>query len=421
MFVEKLKANYLKNNAVLKADFMAGIIVALVLIPQALAYANLAGLPVKYGLYTAVIPCILAALFGSSKYLSTGPVALISVTCYSIIAPLSSVGSDNYIILASILCLLSGLFVLVFAFLRIDKIITKIDPVIFKSFTNAIGVFIIFTQFRKILNFKSDMIFGALLEIDFIFFVIAGVLIFLLRKLIPKLPAIPLVIILLSFLSYIISFYGIDLRGVGNVNNIFSLELHFFAIKLKDVINLLPGAFFISLLSTIEVYSAAKIVAEKNNDFFNLKQELIGQGITGILSSFVGCYPASGSFSRTALNFTSGARTKFSSIVAGVAVIVLVQLMGRFFVYLPFAVLHAVIVCSVIKLIDFRIYIKCYNSDRKKFYPALFTLIITLLLPHGFIWGIVIGFLFSLIFKVVDKDYKFIKKSKVIKIKSEVL
>ena len=139
------------NSKNFRADLIAGIIVAVVLIPQSIAYAQLAGLPAQYGLYSAVIPCIIAALTGASSHLSTGPVALISITVHSVLSQHAKPHSEEYIKLAGALCLLSGIIMLAFSLLKLGRFIQKTNHAIIKGFSNGIAIMVIFSQLNKIL------------------------------------------------------------------------------------------------------------------------------------------------------------------------------------------------------------------------------------------------------------------------------
>lgn len=395
----------LKNPAVLRADFIAGLTVALVLIPQSMAYAQLAGLPAYFGLYISFMPVMVAALWGSSKQLGTGPVAVVSLMTATALAPVvggTAISNPelavSYIALAMFLSFLVGVFQLSLGVFRLGVVVNFLSHPVIVGFTNAAAIVIGLSQVSKIFGVKmpgdsSDhflhRIWGVLQQLGethlptLVVGVSALLGIWLLRKYAPRLPGVLLVVATTIAVSWLIDFEA-AFQGavVGRVpEGLPSLGMP--AFSMEKALTLLPSAIVIALVGFMEAISIAKAMAAKSKDRIDPNQELIGQGMANIVGSFTQSFPASGSFSRSAVNFNAGALTGFSSVVTGLLVLVTLLFLTPLLYHLPQAVLAAVIMMAVVNLINFPAIKHAWHAQKHDGIAAMVTFVCTLgFAPH---------------------------------------
>ncbi len=397
-------ANYKKSY--FKKDFLAGLIVAIMLIPQGMAYAMLAGLPPVIGLYAATIPAIIYALFGTSRQLSVGPVALVSIIVFSGVSTLADPGTEEYISLVLLLMLLIGLIQFLLGFLRLGFIVNFISHAVMSGFISAAAVIISFSQLEHLLgiNIESDNIFLIFIEalsrlneiniVVFILGIISTLILILFKKYLPNVPG-PLVVVILSMLVVYLGqlqTYGVTI--VGNVPQ----GLPGFStpnINFDSVIKLLPIALTISFIGFMESISMGKVIASKQNYNINPSKELVGLGLANAIGSFFSAYPVTGSFSRSAVNYESGARTQLSSIMTALFIILTLLFFTNFFYYLPQTVLGAIIIVAVYGLIDIKEVKYLLTVKKLDGWTWIVTFIATLTI--GVEFGILTGLAFSLI------------------------
>ena len=403
----------IRNPQVLRADVVAGVTVALVLIPQSMAYAQLAGLPPYFGLYISFMPVMIAALWGSSKQLATGPVAVVSIMTATALATV--VGgtalshpelAEQYIPLAMLMALLVGLFQLFLGVFRLGVVVNFLSHPVIVGFTNAAALVIGLSQLSKIFGvtmpgtpndpFISVRVWGVLRQIGethlptLIMGVAAFTLIWLMKKYAPKLPGILVAVVSTIIVSYLIGFESMGGKVVGEVPeglpNISVPKLSW------DLIStLLPSAMVISLVGFMEAISIAKAMAAKTKDRIDPNQELIGQGLGNIAGSFTQAYPASGSFSRSAVNLNAGAKTGFSSVVTAMVVVITLLFLTPLLYHLPSSVLAAVIMVAVFGLINFKAVKHAWQANRHDGIAAIVTFVSTLAFAPHLDKGIMIG------------------------------
>jgi sulfate permease, SulP family len=387
----------------LRADLIAGITVALVLIPQSMAYAQLAGLPAYYGLYAAFLPGILAALWGSSKQLATGPVAVVSLLTASALAPFAAAGTDRFVALAILLAFLVGLIQLALGVFRLGVVVNFLSHPVILGFTNAAALIIGLSQLNKIFgvpmprtdSFATD-IWAVVQEIDHTHLptlamgAVAFAIMWGMKRYTPRLPGVLVAVAITTVASWALGFAGHGGRVVGDI----PAGLPSFALPRLDaqsVMDLLTSALVISLVGFMEAISIAKAMAAKTRDRIDPNQELIGQGIANVLGSLSQSYPASGSFSRSAVNLNAGARTGMSSVFAGLVVLLTLLFLTPLLYYLPQSVLAAVIMMAVVGLIDFKAILHAWEAHRHDGAAAIVTFVATLALAPHLDSGILIG------------------------------
>jgi SulP family sulfate permease len=350
----------------LRADAIAGVTVALLAIPQSLAYAQLAGVPAYYGLYAALIPAVIGALFGSSRILSTGPVAMTSLLTAASIAPLAIAGSEQYVSLAILPALLSGVFQVVFGLLRMGVLLNFLSYPVLMGFINAAAIIIGLSQLPAILGIPTAQSrhlltdtwhviarIDTLHEISLAFGVIAIVALLAFRKYAPRVPGALITVAVLTLASYVIGYESIGGRVVGEIPaGLPSLTMPPF--DWPATIALLPAAFVIALISFMEAMSSSKVIAIKTRTAWDENQELIGQGLAKLAAAFSQSMPVSGSFSRSALNLQAGAMTGVSTLVSAAFVLLTLLFFTSSLHHLPKPVLAAIILVALFNLIDYK-------------------------------------------------------------------
>ena len=396
------------TRANLRADALAGVSVALVAIPQSLAYAQLAGLPAYYGLYAALLPTVIGALFGSSAQLSTGPVALTSLLTAASIAPLAATGSPHYVQLAIALALLSGAFQLAFGLMRLGVLMNLLSHPVLMGFINAAAILISLSQLPALLGIPAPSpsghvlvdawhaitTIGTLHGLSAAFGAGAIVLLALLKWRVPRLPGVLLVAALFTAASYAIDFPGGGGRVVGVIPaGLPALQLP--RVNFETITLLVPAAFAIAIISFMEAMSSAKIAAIRTAQRWDENQELIGQGLAKLAAAVSQTMPVSGSFSRSALNLAAGARTGLSSVVSAGCVLATVLFLTPLLQYLPVPVLAAIIVTALANLVNLRSLLNSWRASRDDAVAAAITFAATLAFaPHiqnGIVAGIVVS------------------------------
>jgi MFS superfamily sulfate permease-like transporter len=533
-FLEWFK-NY--NSMTLRSDAVAGLTVALVLIPQSMAYAQLAGLPTYYGLYAAFLPPMIAALFGSSRQLATGPVAVVSLMTAASLAPLATAGSEGYIAYAILLSLMVGIFQLILGILRLGLVVNFLSHPVVNGFTNAAAIIIATSQLDKMFGASVDTAehhYETVIRViqaawhythwpTLIMGAAAFAIMFGLKKISPKIPNVLVAVAITTVISWAFGFQhdeqvpfarieseqartliaqfnekvgqlpdlarqrtevnraldkaktGHDLRGVLDAEHsasvmTFTIEklkhesaalrsrirglllsgvkkpdgtLTFYLnneippeaatdgrtwrirvgnnpikedkilikgggavvgevpsglpafslpkIDFKVMGTLFSYAAIISLLGFMEAISIAKAMAGKTGQRLDPNQELIGQGLANILGSIGQSYPASGSFSRSAVNLQAGAVTGMSSVFTSLTVVITLFFFTPLLYFLPQSVLAAVIMMAVIGLLNVSGFVHAYRAQRYDGVISLISFIATLIFAPHLDKGIMIG------------------------------
>jgi sulfate permease, SulP family len=392
----------------LRDDLIAGITVSLVAIPQSLAYAQLAGVPAYYGLYAALIPTIVGALFGSSRQLSTGPVAMTSLLTAASVAPLAAHGSDQFYAYVILLALLSGLFQIAFGMLRMGVLLNFLSHPVLMGFINAAALIISLSQLPTLLGIPATQSQHFLLdvwnvistantmhEMSFALGLTAIVMLFAFKRYAPRLPGVLITVALLTWASYAMDFAKIGGRVVGEIPqglpgiSIPPLDWH-------ASIALLPASFVIALISFMEAMSSAKVIAIKTRQPWNENKELIAQGFAKVAAAFCHSMPVSGSFSRSALNLAANARTGLSSVISAMFVLFTLLFFTAPLYHLPKPVLAAIIMVAVLGLLNFKVIVNAWHANRDDGVASIVTFVATLAFAPNIQNGILTGILLSL-------------------------
>lgn len=396
------------SSHTLKDDLIAGITVSLIAIPQSLAYAQLAGVPAYYGLYAALIPTIVGTLFGSSRQLSTGPVAMTSLLTAASVAPLAAHGSELFYAYVILLALLSGLFQIAFGALRMGVLLNFLSHPVLMGFINAAALIIGLSQLAPLLGIPAQQsthflldVWNIISHIDTLHALSLGfgasaiVLLLTFKRFAPKLPGVLITVVLLTGISYALDYAKLGGKVVGIVPQ----GLPSFSIPPLDwhaTIALLPAGFVIALISFMEAMSSSKVIAIKTRQPWDENKELIGQGLAKIAAAFSHSMPVSGSFSRSALNLSSNAKTGLSSIISALFVMLTLLFFTPLLYHLPKPVLAAIIMMAVIGLINFQASINAWRANRDDGIASIVTFIATLAFAPNIQNGILTGILLSL-------------------------
>lgn len=402
----------LKNPQVLKADAMAGLTVALILIPQSMAYAQLAGLPAYIGLYASFLPVMIAALFGSSRQLGTGPVAVVSLMSAAAMQPYAGLGVETIVAYSALLALMIGIFQLSLGLLKLGILVDFLSHPVVLGFTNAGALIIATSQVPKLfgLKIKADQYEHhyefliatvkalpdtSLITLVFGAFALGTLLI--LRKFAPRLPGVLITVVVTTVLSWVIDYKGLGGSIIGEIpKGLPSFTLPNVSLDFKTLSSLIMTAMVIGLIGFVEAISIAKAMASQTRQRLSANQELVGQGLANMTSGLFSGYAVSGSFSRSAVNFSSGAMTGFSSVVTGLLVALTLLFLTPLLYYLPQATLAAVIIMAVINLIKIAPIKHAWKVEPHDGVVAVVTFVATLVFAPHLDKGILLGVVLSL-------------------------
>ena len=402
-------SSYKKTDFV--KDLLAGITVGIVLVPQGMAYAMIAGLPPVHGLYASLFPVLVYALLGTSRKIAVGPVAMDSLLVAVGLGTLVITGVENYIKMVVVLALMVGVIQFLLGVLRMGFLVNFLSKPVISGFTSAAAIIIVFSQMKHLLGisvvgsnriYKTVInIFYKLGEINYVDFSIGLVGIALLlgfKKWAKNIPGI-LIIVVLGIVA--VYFFQLEAYGIKLVGNVPSGLPSFImpTLNIEDVKQLAPIAIALALVGYLEAISIGKAIEDKTGeDTIKANQELIALGSSNIVGSFFQGYPVTASFSRSAISFDAGTKTNLSAIFSVILVVLTLLFLTPLFKFLPNAILASIIMVSVVKLIDIK-YVKDLWSNRKdEFFVMLVTFLITLFI--GITQGILIGVLCSLLLMV---------------------
>jgi sulfate permease, SulP family len=411
---------YGKPDAV--KDLVAAAIVTIMLVPQSLAYAMLAGLPAHIGLYASILPLVAYAIFGTSRTLAVGPVAVVSLMTAAALGKVAVSGSPEYLAAAVILALMSGLVLVIMGLLRLGFIANFLSHQVISGFITASGILIATSQLKHILGVKSegdtlpDMLhsisanFANINPYTLAISVISMAFLFWVRKQLKPLlvrfginaatadllaKAGPVLVIVLSILSVI----GFDLaaRGVKLVGVIPSgmppFAMPVFDYKLWS--SLLPAAVLISLVGFVESISIAQTLAAKRRQRIVPNQELVGLGVSNVAAAMSGGFPVTGGFARSVVNYDAGAETPLAGAFTAIGILAATLFLTPLFQYLPQAVLAATIVVAVLSLVDVGAILRTFKYSKSDFASMIATIVCVLLI--GVETGILVGVSLSLL------------------------
>ncbi len=390
-----------------KADIVAGLTGAIIVLPQGVAFAMIAGLPPEYGLYTAIVPAIIAALFGSSHHLVSGPTTAISIVLFTTISPLTPPGTPAYLEMVLALTFLAGLFQLALGMARLGALINFVSHSVVVGFTAGAAVLIGTSQMSNLLGIPGSKrhafihLWADLLQnisstnlIVVVIGMVTLVVALLIRAVAPKLPSMLIAMIAGSLLSLALHGKEHGVRLVG------SLPAHLPPLSVPDlstanIRDLAPAALAVAMLGLAEAVSIARSVATRSLQRIDSNQEFIGQGLSNMIGSFFSSYASSGSFTRTGVNYDAGARTPLSAVAAAVALALILLLIAPLTAYLPIPSMAGILLMVAWNLVDFHHIRTIIKTSRQEAAVLAITFIATLLVELEF--AIYVGVMLSLL------------------------
>lgn len=365
------------TQAQIRADITAGLSGAIVALPQGIAFATIAGMPAEYGLYAGIVPAIIAALFGSSWHLVSGPTTAASIVLLSILSPIAEPSSPQYVQLALTLTFMVGVLQFIMGLLRLGSLVDFISHSVIIGFTAGAAVLIAANQAKHFFGLSipsgshlHDVILFLVTHVQDIDLASTSVAIFTLlvgiitRALSPTIPYMIVATFCGGLMAFVLNSTGWTVPTIGALPATLP-PLSFPLVSSVEIVGqLVPGALAMTLFALTEAVSIARALAVKSGQRTNGSQEFIGQGLSNIIGSFFSAYIATGSFNRSGLNYQAGAKTPLSAIFAGGLLAVIVVLFAPLTAYLPNSAMAGVLFLVAWGLIDFHHIARIFKSNR---------------------------------------------------------
>ncbi|GGA06670.1 SulP family inorganic anion transporter [Neptunicoccus cionae] len=403
------------NRNTVAADAYAGLINAALVLPQGVAFATIAGLPPQYGLFTAIITAVVAALFGSSMIMISGPTTAISAVLFTTLSDFAAPGTMQYIEMALTLTILVGLFQIAGGFARLGGLVSFVSHSVMTAFTMAAALLIAVSQLAGVTGIvveRGGNIAERLMrlaehwgDVNLYALLIAGTtlaLAVLMQKFTPKLPGFLIALLAGSALAY-----GIDAvnHGVEMVGALPSMmpQLAPPTPSVRDVVQLAPGAAAIALVGALEAISIGRSFAVRRREAFDTSQEMIGQGVSNVVGGFFQCYAGSGSFTRSGVNATAGAVTPMSGIFASGFLLLILIFIAPWVAYIPKPAMAGLILLVAYRLIEFSELRHIITSSRPETVILVLTLAAGLFIELDF--AIYVGVIASLCVFIYESSH----------------
>lgn len=387
----------------LRGDLSAGLTIGAMLIPQGMAYAKLAGMPPINGLYAALLPSIVYALFGTSRQLSVGPVAIASLLVAAGVGQIAAEGTQAFVVLAFSLAIMVGVLKLIFGFFRLGFLINFLSDPVIKGFTSAAAIIIIVSQLRPLLGldfprqshfFRTiEAVYANLPDMNWLTTIIGvgGIFLILTLKKINRLIPSQAFAMLFGILAvWLLGWADEGVKVVGEIPQglpyLVVPELNFSIIK-----TLFPTALTITLVGFVQAIAVAKILRDKHKNYrVKPNQELTALGMANIMGSFFQAFPVTGGFARSAVNDAAGAKTPLAGVISSVLVGLTLLFLTKLFYYLPSAILAAIIITAVTKLFNWKAFVELWYKDKRDFVMMLVAFLATLIIgiEEGILTGI---------------------------------
>lgn len=396
-----------------KADLIAGLTGAMIVLPQGVAFATIAGLPPEYGLYAAMVPAIMGAMFGSSWHLVSGPTTAISIAVFASVSPFAEPGSAHYISLVLTLTFLAGLFQLIMGLARMGALVNFISHTVVIGFTAGAAVLIAGSQIKHFLGLQMQrgLPFYEILHQVYVQFgsinpyvtavgaitLVSGIV---LKKLMPKMYMI-LAMVIGSVVAIVINQTagGPDVTQIKTVG---ALAAHLPPLthpdlSLSAIQQVLFPALIVTMLALTEAVSISRAIAVKSEQRIDGNQEFIGQGLSNIFGSFFSSYPSSGSFNRSGVNYAAGAKTPLAAVYSSVFLVVILMAVASLAAYLPTAAMAGILFLVAYGLIDFHHIHSILHTSKQETAILMVTLVGTLIdLEKGIFFGIILSLMLYL-------------------------
>ncbi|TSA07531.1 MAG: SulP family inorganic anion transporter [Comamonadaceae bacterium] len=391
-----------------RADLIAGLTGALIVLPQGVAFATIAGMPPEYGLYAAMVPAIIAALFGSSWHLVSGPTTAISIAVFAAMSPLADPGSPQFISMVITLTFLTGLFQLILGLARMGVLVNFISHTVVIGFTTGAALLIAVSQVKNFfgLEIARGAHFHEVLEQFFLQFgdinpyvsAVGAVTLavgIVAKKYLPKLPYMIVAMAVGSVVAYLINNqFGVHVTRIKTVG---ALSAHLPPFSMPDFsymtlhVVMFP-ALVVSMLALTEAVSIARAIAVKSEQGIDSNQEFIGQGLSNLVGSFFSSYASCGSFNRSGVNYEAGAQTPLATVFASIFLLLILLLVAPLASYLPTAAMAGILFLVAWSLIDFHHIAAIARTSRAETITLFVTLIGTVIdLEKGIFFGILLS------------------------------
>jgi len=358
LWLHKVNANSLR------ADAFAGFTNAALVLPQGVAFATIAGLPPEYGLYTAMVTAVVAAIFGSSMVMISGPTTAISAVLFATLSDIASPGTEQYIQLALLMTIMVGIFQVAGGIGRLGGLVSFVSHSVLTAFTAAAALLIAVSQLAGLLEVNVER-GGNVVEriirlveqlsetnpLAVLIGVTTLVSALILQKIAPKLPGFLFALVIGSVLAWALDASAKGVSMVGQLNA-FLPTFDPPSVRLNDIADLAPGAAAIALIALLEAISIGRAFAVRRREDFDANQEMIGQGLSNVVGGFFQCYAGSGSFTRSGVNAAAGAVTPMSGIFASAFLALILLLVAPLVAYIPTPAMAGLILVVAYKLID---------------------------------------------------------------------
>jgi SulP family sulfate permease len=387
------------DAALLRGEVIAAATVAVVMIPQSVAYAGLAGMPLVTGLYAVFLPMLAAVLFSASTRLSTGPSALSCVLIGASLVGLAEPGSAQWVLLAVWLALLSGAMQLAVGASGAAWMLYLVSSPVLAGFSQAAALLIIASQLPPLLGLKgslASLLQAPVFDAEGLAYGVVSLALFEIAK--RKAPRLPAILIVLAAAAVVSQLTGYADRGrvVGTLPAGLP-GFYWPALPEWDTLRaLVAPALVLALVSSMEMAASAKIESQRDGKRWDANQDLVGQGVGKVVSAFCGSFPTSASFSRSAITLHSGAKTGWATVASTAIVLLVLLFLTPALYHVPAAALSAVVVTAVLGLVRPRVFTTLWQVDRVEAVTAGITALVTLLSAPRIYWGVLTGVLVSL-------------------------
>ena len=390
----------------LPKDILGGLTVGIVLIPQAMAYAMIAGLPPVYGLYGSIMPLLVYVLLGTSRSLAVGPVAMDSLLVALGLSTLVVVGPENYIALAILLAFMVGSIQFILGVFRMGFLVNFLSKPVISGFISAAALIIIFSQLKHLLGVDIEssnqfhhLFLNAIEKVtgtnfyDLTIGLVGIILLIGFKKWNRHIPAILIIVVVGILAVYLLKLESLGIKIVGEIpKGLPGFVLP--AIDMENMIQLWPIALTLALIGYLEAITIGKGFEEKNEeDNINANQELVALGSANLVGSFFQSFPVAASFSRSAITHESGSKTTLAAAFTLILVVITLLFLTPLFYYLPNAILASIIMVTVYRLNDLNYARELWIYRKDEFVVLVITFLITLFI--GITQGILIGVLIS--------------------------
>ncbi|MGB2325857.1 MAG: SulP family inorganic anion transporter, partial [Pseudomonadales bacterium] len=398
------------SPANLRADALAGLTGAIIVLPQGVAYALIAGMPAEYGLYAAIVPTIIAALFGSSWHLISGPTAALSIVVFTTISPLAKPGSPEFIGLVLTLTLMAGLFQLALALARMGALVNFVSHSVVIGFTSGAAMVIATSQLKNVFNLpipsSGDFVgnwvalYENVLQAHIASLLVGAITlatVIVIKKYRANWPNMLIAMVVGSLLALAMRYSGWQAAQSIQLVGAIPASLPPLSVPLIDsqiIRDLAPGAMALGLLGLVEAVSISRSIAARSGQRIRGNQELRGQAFSNIVGSFVSSYASSGSFTRTGVNYETGATSPLAAIFAAIALAVIILVFAPLAAYITLPSMAAILLVVAWNLVDWHHIEVIFRAGRNEYMVFLVTFFATLLLPMEF--AIYLGVLLSL-------------------------